>query len=401
MDPPQVKQRDPAGACGAWRSPARPERMNVVSLTRDLVACPSVTPANAGALEVIEAQLALLGFNLHRLRFGGIENLVAERPGPGARLGFAGHSDVVPIGPREGWRADPFAGDIVDGALIGRGAADMKGAIAAFIAAVSRRVASGHADNLVLVITGDEEGDAVDGTVKLMPWLEEHGLLPEACIVGEPTSLAAVGDVIKVGRRGSTNMRLTVRGRQGHVAYPQRSDNPVTRLVRILADLKAAPLDGGTAEFEPSNLEITALEAGEGAPNVIPGSASARLNIRFNTNHTGDELEAWVRAVAQKHAAEFTLEARCSGEAFLTPPCGLRAKLGDAVEAVTGRRPESQTGGGTSDARFIRHYCPVVELGLVGTTMHQVNEAVPIADLHVLTDIYAAFLSRWFNDAGS
>lgn len=371
--------------------------MDVVELTRRLVRCPSVTPADAGALDVLGDALAPLGFRLTRLPFNGIDNLVAHRPGQGRRFAFAGHSDVVPAGPHEGWAADPFAGEVRDGVVIGRGTADMKGAIAAFAGAAARRIGQGHDDELLLIITGDEEGEATDGTVRMMPWLEAERLLPEACIVGEPTSLSHVGDMLKVGRRGSTNMALTVEGRQGHVAYPSRADNPVTRLVRILADLKAAPLDGGTPDFEPSNLEVTGIEAGAGAVNVVPGTASARLNIRFNNLHTGDELEAWVRAVCEKHAQAFTLNARCSGEAFLTPVCGFRDTLGDAVEAVTGRRPETSTGGGTSDARFIRRYCPVVELGLVGTTMHQVNECVPVQDIEVLTDIYAAFLDRWFS----
>lgn len=371
--------------------------MDPLPLARRLIACPSVTPADAGALDVIEEALRPLGFRLQRLPFGDTDNLVAHRPGRGGRLAFAGHSDVVPAGPRDRWHADPFGGEVRDGVLIGRGAADMKGAIAAFVAATARRVAAGHDDELLFIITGDEEGEAVDGTVKLMPWLEAEGLLPAACIVGEPTSLDRVGDIIKVGRRGSTNMWLTVEGRQGHVAYPSRVDNPVTRLVRILADLKSAPLDGGTADFEPSNLEVTSVEAGAGAMNVVPGTARARLNIRFNNLHAGDALEAWVRSVAARHAERFTLEARCSGEAFLTERCGLRDDLAAAVEAVTGISPGTSTGGGTSDARFIRRYCPVVELGLVGTTMHQVNEAVPVADLAVLADIYEAFLNRWFS----
>lgn len=371
--------------------------LDAVDFARALVRCPSVTPADAGALDVLAHALTPLGFFLHRPRFGAIDNLVALRSGPGRRLAFAGHSDVVPPGDLAAWSVSPFDAAIRGDRLIGRGAADMKGAIAAWVAAIARWLACGGAGATMLIITGDEEGDAVDGTARLMPWLAERGLTPEAVIIGEPTSAVTVGDTIKIGRRGSLNATLSVEGRQGHVAYPERANNPITTLVRVLARLKAAPLDTGTDVFAASNLEIVRVEAGEPvANNMIPAVAMARLNIRFNDLHTGGSLEAWLRAAAEAEGARATWDIRHSGDAFLTARGPLSDTLVAAVETVTGAVPAFATGGGTSDARFIRRYCPVVELGLVGATMHQIDEAVPVADLARLTDIYAAFLARWF-----
>lgn len=371
--------------------------MDAVTLAQALIRCPSVTPADAGALGVLADALGLLGFEVHRPRFGVIDNLVAVLGGPGRRLAFAGHSDVVPTGDAARWSKPPFAAAIVGRSLVGRGSADMKGAIAAWIAAEARWRCGGGQGATMLIITGDEEGDAVDGTAQLMPWLAEHGLLPEAAVVGEPTSVETVGDTIKLGRRGSLNGWITVEGVQGHVAYPARADNPLTRLVRIIARLKAEPLDPGTPWFEPSNLEITRIEGGEpNANNVIPPRAGARFNIRFNDRHSAASLEAWLRAAAAAEGATATLDVTCSGEAFRTEPGPLSDALAAAAQAVTGAAPGYSTGGGTSDARFIRRYCPVVEMGLLGATMHQVDEAVPLADLATLTDIYAAFLTRWF-----
>lgn len=369
-----------------------------LELARALVRRPSITPIDAGALDVLADALVPLGFEVHRPRFGAINNLVALRPGPGWRLAFAGHTDVVPPGDVSAWRVPPFAALIDGGLLIGRGAADMKGALAAWVGALARWLSGGGAGATMMIVTGDEEGDAVEGTARLMPWLAERGLLPEATIVGEPTSAAAVGDTIKIGRRGSLNATLTIKGRQGHVAYPERADNPITALVRVLARLKAEPLDSGTEVFAPSNLEIVRVEGGEPvANNMIPASAMARFNIRFNDSHTGASLEAWLRAAAEGEGARATWDIRHSGDAFLTARGPLSDTLVSAVQAVTGKSPAFATGGGTSDARFIRRYCPVVELGLVGTTMHQIDEAVPVGDLARLTDIYAAFLARWFS----
>ncbi|MDT7933117.1 MAG: succinyl-diaminopimelate desuccinylase [Sphingomonadaceae bacterium] len=370
--------------------------MDPLPLAQALIRRASVTPADDGAQAVLVEALTALGFRVTPLRFGAIDNLIAHRPGHGARLAFAGHTDVVPSGPAAQWSAAPFAAELRDGRLIGRGAADMKGAIAAFVAAAARSIAAGHDGELLLVIAGDEEGDAEDGTVKLMPWLADHGLLPEAAITGEPTSAARVGDTIKIGRRGSTNMALTVTGRQGHVAYPDRADNPITALARIVTALKADPLDFGVPGFDPSNLEVTGIEAGEGANNVIPGTARARINVRFNPSHSCASLEAHVRAIAARYAPAFTLSARCSGEAFVTEPGPLTDALAAAAAEVTGSQPQLSTSGGTSDARFIRRWCPVAELGLVGATMHQIDEHVPVADIEALTRIYEAFLRRWF-----
>jgi len=371
--------------------------MDPVSLAQALIRCPSVTPADAGALDVLAAVLAPLGFDVHRPRFGAIDNLVAVRGGPGRCLAFAGHSDVVPPGDVVHWSAPPFAAGVTDGRLIGRGAADMKGAIAAWVAATARWTAAGGEGATMLIVTGDEEGDAIDGTARLMPWLAERALLPQAAIVGEPTSVTSVGDAIKIGRRGSINGWITVSGVQGHVAYPSRADNPLTRLVRMLARLKAAPLDAGTAWFEPSNLEITRIEGGEPeANNVIPAHARARFNIRFNDGHSAASLEAWLRAAAAAEGADARFDLVCTGEAFRTELGPLSVAVAAAAEAVTGKAPSFSTGGGTSDARFIRHYCPVVELGLVGASMHKVDEAVPLADLETLTRIYQTLLTRWF-----
>ncbi len=294
--------------------------------------------------------------------------------------------------PGAGW--DAFTPRVENGWLIGRGAADMKGSIAAFVAAAERHVARGLTGTLSLIVTGDEEGPATFGTAPLLAWMAANGYVPDLCVVGEPTSSVTVGDTIKIGRRGSLNAWLTVRGRQGHVAYPAQADNPVTRLVAILAALKARVLDTGSAAFQPSNLEVTDLSVGNKATNVIPAQASARLNIRFNDRQRGPDLEAWLRATVAEHAPDASVEVRITGEAFLTDSGPLPALCAAAVREVTGTEPVLSTTGGTSDARFIRALCPVVELGLPGATMHQVGEQVRVADVAVLTDIYAAVLAR-------
>jgi len=365
-----------------------------VALTQALVRCASVTPENAGAMEVLEAALTPLGFTCTRLRFGAIENLFA-RIGTGApHLGFAGHTDVVP--PGTGWTVDPFGAEIRDGVLYGRGAADMKSGVAAFVAAASQRLAAGPlTGSLSLLITGDEEADAVDGTVKVLGWMEQHGQVPDFCLVGEPTSVALLGDTVKIGRRGSLNARITVSGTQGHAAYPQRADNPVHRLVRVLADLTVAPLDAGTEWFEASTLQVTSVDVGNAATNVIPGSAVAKLNIRFNDTHSEASLTEHLRAACARHAEKFDLTVSCSGEAFLTKPGPAVEKLSAAIARATNRTPKLDTGGGTSDARFIARHCPVAEFGLVGTSMHKADEHVPVAQITQLTAAYGAVIEAF------
>ena len=366
-------------------------------LVQALIRCPSVTPADAGAQDVLTTALEGIGFTVHRLTFGEppdgpVANLFATIGSGTPHFAFAGHTDVVP--PGDGWSGDPFAATVADGWLAGRGAADMKGSIAAFVAAAERAVARGFTGRLSLIVTGDEEGPATFGTAPLLAWMEAHGHVPEMCLVGEPTSAALLGDTIKIGRRGSLNAWITVNGAQGHVAYPGRADNPITRLVAIVARLKARILDEGSDWFDASNLEITDLTVGNPATNVIPARASARLNIRFNDLHRGADLEAWLRQVVVDEAPSADITVRISGEAFLTEPGALSSLVAGAIQLVTGALPALSTSGGTSDARFIRRVCPVVEFGLVGASMHKVDEAVPVADLVALTAIYDAVLAR-------
>ncbi len=350
----------------------------------------SITPADDGAQAVLAAALEEQGFAVTRLRFGEIENLYAERGSGGRHLCFAGHTDVVPEG--AAWRHGAFAGVVEDGRLYGRGACDMKGAIAAFAAAAAAPVAG----TLSLLITGDEEGEAVDGTVKVLDWLRQRGKIPDFCVVGEPTSQKTLGDVVKIGRRGSLNARITVAGRQGHVAYPHQADNPIHRLVPALAALAAHRLDAGSAWFEPSSLQITSVDVGNAAANVIPAAATARLNIRFNDQHDAAALIAWLNETLREFAPGAELVTACSGESFLTAPGPELARLTAAIAQATGVTPRLDTGGGTSDARFIAGYCPVAEFGLVGATMHQVDESVPVAELRQLAVIYRAVIEGFF-----
>jgi succinyl-diaminopimelate desuccinylase len=377
------------------------DAIDPVALTQDLIRRPSVTPADAGAMAVVEGALAGLGFGCRRMRFGAIENLYARRGTAGPNLCFAGHTDVVPVGERGAWSVDPFAARIEDGVLIGRGAADMKSAIAAFIAAAGQALAAGEAPgSLSLLITGDEEGQATHGTKAVVEALAAEGERIDHCVVGEPTSAAAFGDMIKIGRRGSLNAWLTVDGVQGHSAYPHRAANPIPVLVRLLATLQDHGLDDGYPEFQPSNLAITTVDVGNPATNVIPKTATARLNIRFNPAHTGASLSDWIKAEAAKAGEGFggTVSARIeiSGEAFLTEPGAFVALAAEAVAAVAGRKPELSTTGGTSDARFIRQLCPVLELGLVGATMHAVDERTPVAEIWQLTAVYRTLIRRYF-----
>ena len=366
-------------------------------LAQGLIRCDSVTPADGGAQDVLADALTRLGFTVHRLRFGDIENLYARLGTEGPHLCFAGHTDVVPAG-NVNWRDHPFAGTVRDDVLYGRGACDMKGAIAAFVAGVAKHLENGPPKGSIsFLITGDEEGPAVDGTVKVLEWMKAHDEIPDFCLVGEPTCPVKLGDMVKIGRRGSVNFRIEVHGTQGHVAYPHRADNPVHRLVAALQALTAAPIDAGTEWFEPSTLGITSIDVGNTATNVIPPSANAMVNIRFNDKHSGASLTAWVRATLAKYAERFDLAASISGESFVTKPGPMVDILRNAIVATTGVEPKLDTGGGTSDARFIANYCPVAEFGLVGATMHQTDERVPVAELRDLARIYhgviAAFLA--------
>jgi succinyl-diaminopimelate desuccinylase len=369
-----------------------------LALAQALIRCNSVTPADGGSQDVLAEALTRLGFTVHRLRFGEIENLFARRGTDGPHLCFAGHTDVVPVGAAN-WRDSPFGAEVRDGVLYGRGACDMKGAIAAFVAGVA-----GHLDqtgwprgSVSFLITGDEEGPAVDGTVKVLEWMKTHDQIPDFCLVGEPTCPVKLGDMVKIGRRGSVNFKIEVHGTQGHVAYPHRADNPVHRLVRAANALTAAPIDAGTDWFEPSTLQLTSLDVGNTATNVIPASARAALNIRFNDKHTGASLIAWVRTTLAQYAERFDVDASISGESFVTRPGPQVDILRNAIVQATGVEPKLDTGGGTSDARFITNYCPVAEFGLVGATMHQMDERVPVAELRDLARIYrgviAAFLA--------
>ena len=361
-----------------------------VALTEALIACPSVTPATGSVFDCLQAELEPLGFAVHRALSGEapegpVENLFAIRKGPedSKHLAFAGHLDVVP--PGEGWTAGPFEPVRRGELLYGRGAVDMKGAIAAMVAAVAEVPA--EAGTISFVITGDEEGPAKYGTLALIDHMRAIGELPDLCLVGEPTSQHRLGDMMKIGRRGSVNVWLEVQGREGHVAYPHLADNPAPRLVAMLAELDAMELDEGTDWFQASNLEITDIAIGNPATNVIPAKASARISIRFNDQHTGQGLAERVSAIAEKHGG--SARAVISGEAFLTPPGDFSALLAAAVEAETGQVPEASTTGGTSDARFLKSLCPVIEFGLCNATMHKRDEAVAVADLEALARIYA------------
>ncbi|WGM45318.1 Succinyl-diaminopimelate desuccinylase [Brevundimonas sp. NIBR10] len=374
-----------------------------------------MTPADAGAMDVLQRVLEGLGFTCRRMPFEGpggegvharIENLYARRGTASPNLCFAGHTDVVPTGAEAGWSADPFEAEIRDGILYGRGAADMKGGIAAWVAAVSAVLADGEpGGSLSFLITGDEEGPALHGTKRVVETLIAEGEVIDACVVGEPSSQNLLGDMIKIGRRGSLNTWITVHGRQGHVAYPHRAANPAPVLVRLLARLDAWVVDEGYEAFQPSNLEITTIDIGNGATNVIPAQAKARLNIRFNPAQTGDGLIAHLDAEAARVAAEsgleITLEHMCSGEAFLTPHGPFVTAVQDAVETELGRRPEASTTGGTSDARFIRAMCPVLELGLVGQTMHQFDERVPVEEIVALTGTYRRIIESVLGTSGA
>ena len=368
-----------------------------VALTQALLRADSVTPARGAVFDVLEAALVPLGFAIDRFTVGEapdgpVENLLATRGDGPKHLAFAGHVDVVPAG--EGWTGSPWSGEVRGGLVYGRGAVDMKGAVAAFVAAASRSDAQRDGGTLSLIITGDEEGPATYGTVALMERMAARGIVPDLCLVGEPTSTARLGDMVKIGRRGSVNIWIEVPGRQGHVAYPHLADNPIPRLIAILAEIDGVMLDEGTDWFQPSNIEVTDIMVGNPAHNVIPAKASARLSIRFNDRHRGADLIDHVRAIAERHAPGVVVTGKVSGEAFLTEPGAFSTLVSDAIAGATGITPELSTTGGTSDARFLSRLCPVVEFGLLNATMHKVDEAVAVEDLLTLTDIYADVIAR-------
>jgi succinyl-diaminopimelate desuccinylase len=369
-----------------------------VDLASRLVACPSVTPATGEVFDVLEEALRPLGFEVHRFVLGEapdgpVENLFATRGEGSPHFGFAGHLDVVP--PGEGWSSDPFVPGRRGELLYGRGIVDMKGGIAAFVAAAAEFPE--HAGMLSLIITGDEEGPATYGTPKLIEWMEARGVKPDMILIGEPTSEDRLGDIVKIGRRGSVNMWITVPGTQGHVAYPHRADNPVPKLARVIDALEALRLDDGNAAFQPSNLEITAVETSSRATNVIPGFARAQLNIRFNDLQRGKDLVALVRRTAEAAAPGATVEAKISGEAFLTPPGPIYDIVSAAIEAETGQAPRLSTHGGTSDGRFLIRLCPVVDFGLPNGTMHKLDEAAAVEDIRSLARIYARVIAAALN----
>ena len=371
-----------------------------VDLAARLIRCESVTPAEGGALSLLAKELGSLGFECARLPFGEgsarVENLFARRGHGAPHFAFAGHTDVVPVGDASAWRHAPFSGALEDGKLFGRGAADMKGGIAAFVGAVRQFVECHPDGSISLIITGDEEGDADYGTVKMVEWMRAHDHLPDVCVVGEPTNPDRLGDVIKNGRRGSLSCQLTVDGVQGHVAYPHLADNPIVRLLAMLAPVNGVTLDGGNDYFDASTAHITSIDTGNAAGNVIPATVSARFNIRFNTEHKADDLIGWLEEHFNRIGGNWQADWRVSAEPFVTPAGPLIDLMQAAITEVTGKNAELSTNGGTSDARFITHLCPVAEFGLVGQTMHKVDEHVSIDDIDQLTAIYLAMLTRFF-----
>jgi len=375
-----------------------------LDLSRALIRCPSVTPVDAGALDVLQEALEALGFECHRLLFSApdtaaVDNLYARIGNGGSNFCFAGHTDVVPPEDTAAWTRDPFAAEVADGRLHGRGASDMKAAIACFVAAADGFLTERGIDfggSISLLITGDEEGPAVNGTVRILDWLAGRGEALDACLVGEPTNPTELGEMIKIGRRGSLNGVLTVTGVQGHAAYPDRADNPIPRLLRMLTTLAETPLDVGTAHFQPSTLTLTTVDVGNTATNVIPARAQAGFNIRFNDLHDAESLRGWIEARCAEVGGAFELATESSGGAFLSAPGRLSELVSSAVAGVTGRTPELSTSGGTSDARFIKDHCPVCEFGMPGETAHKVDENVAIADITALADIYRGVLDGYF-----
>ena len=374
-----------------------------IQLTADLIKCPSVTPAEGGAITLLETVLSANGFTCTRIERGGIHNLFA-RWGAGKNgrtFGFNGHTDVVPVGDAAAWTVDPFGAEIRDGFMYGRGATDMKSGVAAFVAAAIDFVTDTPPDgSIVITITGDEEGDALDGTTAILDWMRANGETMDHCLVGEPTSPDTMGQMMKIGRRGSLTAFFTATGVQGHSAYPHRANNPVTAMVRLMDRLASHELDQGTDHFDASNLAITTVDTGNPATNVIPAQCRATVNIRFNDLHSGDSLTEWLHSMVDQVADEtgisFDLRIKVSGESFITPPGELSDLIAGAVRAELGVTPEMSTTGGTSDARFVKDLCPVTEFGLVGKTMHSVDERVEVAQITQLKSIYSRILQDYF-----
>ncbi|MCL7409509.1 succinyl-diaminopimelate desuccinylase [Marivivens donghaensis] len=374
-----------------------------VDLTAQLVRCPSVTPAEGGALVLLEELLSASGFDCTRVDRGGISNLYARwgRKGANRTFGFNGHTDVVPLGNRDDWTVDPFGAEIKDGFMYGRGTTDMKSGVAAFVAAAIDFVKQTPPDGAIAIaITGDEEGDADDGTVALLDWMDQQGESMSVCLVGEPTCPNEMGEMMKIGRRGSLTAWFTVTGVQGHSAYPHRANNPIPALARLVDRMSSHELDSGTDHFDPSTLAFVTVDTGNPATNVIPAQTRAAVNIRYNDLHTGESLTAWMQGEADKIAEEFgvkvDMRVKISGESFVTPPGELSDLVSKSVQAVTGKTPELSTSGGTSDARFVKNHCPVVEFGLVGKTMHQVDERVAVDQIGQLKSIYTRILNDYF-----
>ena len=377
--------------------------LDPVALTADLIRCPSVTPANEGALELLEQALTKAGFACVWVDRGGIRNLFARwgDKGHARTFGFNGHTDVVPVGDENAWTHAPFGAEVVDGVMFGRGATDMKSGVAAFVSAAVELVSDTPPDGAIIIaITGDEEGDAVDGTTALLDHMDRAGERMDVCLVGEPTCPDTMGEMIKIGRRGSMNARIRVIGKQGHSAYPHRANNPLPAMARLMDRLASHELDRGTEHFDASTLAVVTIDTGNPATNVIPAECSAGVNIRFNDSHTGAALTGWLQAEADKIEGEFgvkvEMQVKISGESFLTPPGRLSDLVAGAVTAETGVTPVLSTTGGTSDARFVKDHCPVVEFGLVGQSMHQVDEHVQVAHIEQLTAIYARILREYF-----
>jgi len=379
------------------------EKTDPVALTQALIRCPSVTPEEGGAQVLLQDMLEAAGFECTRVERGGISNLFARwgRQGANRSLGFNGHTDVVPVGDEAAWTHPPFSGHLADGTLWGRGATDMKSGVAAWVAAAVDFVRETPPDGaLILTITGDEEADALDGTTALLDWMAANNEAMTACVVGEPTSPNHMGEMIKIGRRGSMTAFVTVKGVQGHSAYPHRANNPVHAMAILMARLVNTELDQGTGHFDPSTLQVTTIDTGNPATNVIPASCRANVNIRFNDVHTSESLTAWLQEeaakVAEETGAEISFTTKITGESFLTPPGELSKLIVGAVQAETGNTPVLSTSGGTSDARFVKDHCPVVECGLVGRYMHAVDERVPVAEITQLKEIYGRIMRDYF-----
>jgi succinyl-diaminopimelate desuccinylase len=379
---------------------------NVIELSQQLIRCPSITPIEGGALDLLEKILSGLGFTCHRQTFSDegipdVENLYARLGGSGPNFCYAGHTDVVPVGDAAAWKVDPFGGEIIDGVLYGRGAVDMKGSIACFVTALAaflERRGPNFGGSISLLITGDEEDICINGTRKMLGWMAARGETLDCCLVGEPTSNTRLGDMIKIGRRGSMNCRLTVHGIQGHTAYPQLADNPNHSLVRMLNVLSSEALDSGSEHFPPSSLQITSIDVGNPATNVIPANARAMFNVRFNDLYTSKAVFDWVRERLDRVGGRYDLDIKVSGESFLSEPGPFSDLIAASVTDIMQQPPELGTTGGTSDARFIKDYCPIAELGLLNDTAHKVDERVPLSDLTQLEAIYGKILEGYFKE---